>query len=66
MLGVLEHASRAALWLEALENKSSWTLILKLLEAIRRYESAHRTATVGVLVLIVGAVLSLLWTNRLV
>ena len=37
VLGILEHASRAALWLEALDNKSSWTLILKLLDAIKRY-----------------------------
>jgi putative transposase len=37
VLGILEHASRAALWLEALETKSSWTLIQKLIEAIRRY-----------------------------
>src|SRR6266446_4146559 len=34
VLGILEHASRAALWLEALETKSSWTLIVKLAEAI--------------------------------
>jgi hypothetical protein len=37
VLAILEHASRAALWLEALQNKSSWTLILKLTEAIQRY-----------------------------
>jgi len=37
VLGTLEHASRAALCLEALRSKSSWTLIAKLLEAIRRY-----------------------------
>jgi putative transposase len=37
VLGILEHASRAALWLEALPNKSSWTLILRLLEAIKRH-----------------------------
>lgn len=37
ILGILEHASRAALWLEALQNKSSWALILKLIEAIKRY-----------------------------
>ncbi len=37
VLGVLEHASRAALWLEALPDKSSWTLILRLLAAIKRY-----------------------------
>lgn len=37
ILGILEHASRTALWVEALEKKSSWTLILKLTEAIKRY-----------------------------
>jgi len=37
ILGILEHASRAALWLEALESKSSWALISKLVSAIRRY-----------------------------
>jgi putative transposase len=37
VLGILEHASRAALWLEALPNKSSWTLIVTLLAAIKRH-----------------------------
>jgi transposase InsO family protein len=37
VLGILEHASRAALCLEAIRNKSSWTLISKLVEAIKRY-----------------------------
>ena len=37
ILGVIEHASRAALWLEALQTKSSSALILKLVEAIKRY-----------------------------
>lgn len=37
VLAILEHASRAALWLEALQGKSSWTLIVKLAEAIKRY-----------------------------
>ena len=37
ILAILEHASRAALWLEALQNKSSWTLTLKLVHVIRRY-----------------------------
>lgn len=37
VLGILEHASRAVLALEALHNKSSWTLVGKLVEAIRRY-----------------------------
>jgi len=37
VLAILEHASRAALWLEALQSKASWTLILKLVETIKRY-----------------------------
>src|SRR6266511_2625248 len=37
VLAILEHASRAVLWLEALPSKSSWALILKLTEAIQRY-----------------------------
>ena len=37
VLGVIEHASRAALWLEALQGKSSWVLIGKLVHAIKRY-----------------------------
>src|SRR5689334_9209865 len=37
VLAILEHASRAALWLEALQSKSSWALTQKLIEAIRRY-----------------------------
>jgi transposase InsO family protein len=37
VLGILEHASRAALWLEALESKSSWRLVNRLVQAIRRY-----------------------------
>jgi transposase InsO family protein len=37
VLAILEHASRAALRLEALQSKSSWALIGKLTEAIRRY-----------------------------
>ena len=37
ILGIIEHASRAALTLEALRNKSSWTLSGKLAAAIRRY-----------------------------
>jgi putative transposase len=37
ILGILEHASRAALRLEALENKSSWALIGILVQAIKRY-----------------------------
>ncbi len=41
VLAILEHASRATLWLEALQNKSSGTLILKLIEAIQRYGKPH-------------------------
>jgi putative transposase len=37
VLGIIEHASRAALALEALHGKSSWTLVGKLAAAIRRY-----------------------------
>jgi len=37
VLGVLEHASRAALWLEALESKSSWVIVARLSAAIRRH-----------------------------
>lgn len=36
-LAILEHACRAALWLEALQSKSSWRLIGRLVEAIKRY-----------------------------
>jgi len=45
VLGILEHASRAALWLEALETKSSWMLILKLIEAIRCYGKPRAVRT---------------------
>jgi len=37
ILDVIEHASRAALWLEALQSKSSWVLVEKLVEAIKRH-----------------------------
>jgi transposase InsO family protein len=37
VLGILEHASRAVLRLEALQSKSSWDLIGKLVQAIRSY-----------------------------
>lgn len=37
VLAILEHASRAALWLEALQSKSSWMLISRLVETIKRY-----------------------------
>jgi putative transposase len=37
VLGILEHASRAALALEAVRSKSSWTLVGKLAAAIKRY-----------------------------
>ncbi len=45
VLGILEHASRAALGLEALETKSSWTLIVKLAEAIHRYGKPRAVRT---------------------
>jgi len=45
VLGILEHASRAALCLEALQSKSSWTLILKLIEAIRRHGKPRAVRT---------------------
>ena len=37
VLGILEHASRAALRLEAIESKSSWVLIDRPAATIRRY-----------------------------
>lgn len=37
VLGIIEHASRAALMLEALHSKSSWTLVGKLVDSIKRY-----------------------------
>lgn len=37
ILGIIEHASRAALALEAVRSKSSWTLLGKLVTAIKRY-----------------------------
>ena len=37
ILGIIEHASRAALTLEALHSKSSWTLVSKLVAAIQCY-----------------------------
>ena len=37
VLCILEHASRAVLWLEALPSKSSWALLARLTQAIRRY-----------------------------
>jgi hypothetical protein len=37
VFGILEHASRAALCLEAIERTSSWSLISKLIEAIWRH-----------------------------
>src|SRR5258706_1600408 len=45
VLGILEHASRAALRLEALETKSSWTLISKLIETIRRHGKPRAVRT---------------------
>lgn len=37
VLAILEHASRSALALETLHSKSSWTLVGKLIEAIKRH-----------------------------
>ena len=37
VLAILEHASRAALSLETLHSKSSWTLVAKIIAAIKRY-----------------------------
>jgi len=45
VLAILEHASRAALWLEALESKSSWVLIGKLSAAIKRYGKPRSVRT---------------------
>lgn len=45
VLGILEHASRAALRVEALPTRSSWTLIVKLVEAIRRYGKPRTVRT---------------------
>ncbi len=45
VLGILEHASRAALRLEALETKSSWTSISKLIAAIRCYGKPQAVRT---------------------
>jgi putative transposase len=45
VLGILEHSSRAALCLEAPPTKSSWTLISKLVEAIRRYGKPRAVRT---------------------
>ena len=45
VLGILEHASRGALVLEALRGKSSWTLIERLVSAIRRYGKPRAVRT---------------------
>lgn len=37
ILGIIEHASRAALALEAVRSKSSWTMLGKLVAAVKRY-----------------------------
>lgn len=37
VLCILEHASRAALALEALQSKSSWALVARLVDAIKRH-----------------------------
>ncbi len=45
VLAIIEHGSRAALWLGALQNKSSWALIGKLSEAIKRYGKPRAVRT---------------------
>jgi transposase InsO family protein len=45
VLGILEHASRAVLRLEALQGKSSWALLARLADAIRRYGKPHALRT---------------------
>jgi transposase InsO family protein len=45
VLGILEHASRAVLRLEALPSKSSWALIGKLAQAVRSYGKPHALRT---------------------
>lgn len=45
VLGILEHASRAVLRLEALQSKSSWALIARLGDAIRSYGKPHALRT---------------------
>jgi transposase InsO family protein len=45
VLGILEHASRVVLWLEALETKSTWALLSKLGEAIKRYGKPRAVRT---------------------
>ena len=45
VLAILEHASRAALWLEALPRKSSWMLISRLVAAMHRYGKPRTVRT---------------------
>ena len=45
ILGILEHASRAALCLETLPSKASAALIGKLVETIKRYGKRRRIRT---------------------
>jgi len=45
VLAILEHASRAVLWLEALQSKSSRVLIRKLIEAIERHGKPRAVRT---------------------
>ena len=45
VLGIIEHASRAALILEAVHCKSSWSLVGKLAAAIRRYGKPRMVRT---------------------
>jgi transposase InsO family protein len=45
VLAILEHASRAVLHLEALQSKSSWTLVSRIVDAIQRYGKPHTIRT---------------------
>lgn len=51
-LAILDHASRACLCLQRLSDKSSWTLLQELVQAVRRYGLPHfvRTGNEAVLV----------------
>lgn len=45
VLGILDHGSRAALELQALESKSSWQLVRKLIAAIERHGKPRAVRT---------------------
>ncbi|HJT21287.1 MAG TPA: integrase core domain-containing protein [Nitrospira sp.] len=36
-MAILDHASRACLWLQRLSDKSPWSLLHELLQAVKRY-----------------------------